>query len=226
MFIQFSNLLAEEWEVIEMATSWLKQFHVATVQMSAMKTPMLSRTLKIMQDLEQHVWDILTGLPSSMPAHICNALVAAHNKLILFDANIFTLVLDPHIDCDALKEDYKNNVTLDSHLTQSKAQLCTYFQENYLSHAYTQSTSSSSAPLQDNIIFVDGSPQKKTSCYHHKVDALHDELMEFWEQPPQDSEKCNPVKWWQGQKATFPNLYCLALDVFSIPVHSWKLMVF
>ncbi|KAF5343801.1 hypothetical protein D9758_016214 [Tetrapyrgos nigripes] len=36
-------------------------------------------------------------------------------------------------------------------------------------------------------------------------------------QPPQDSEKCDPIQWWQGQKATFPTLYRLALDIFSIP---------
>ncbi|KAF5347685.1 hypothetical protein D9758_014867 [Tetrapyrgos nigripes] len=200
-------LSAEEWEVIEMVTSWLKQFRIATVQMSATKTPMLSRTLEIMQDLEQHVRDIVASLPASTPTYIRDALVASHNKL------------NPRIDRDVLKEDYQNDVTLNGHLQQSKSQLRTYFQDNYLSRTSTQSAFSSSAPVQDDVIFVDGSPQKKnTSRYHRKVDAPRDELTEFWKQPPQDGEKCNPIEWWQGQKATFPNLYRLALDIFSIPV--------
>ncbi|KAF5317589.1 hypothetical protein D9758_018466 [Tetrapyrgos nigripes] len=218
-------LSAEEWEVIEMVTSWLKQFRIATVQMSATKTPMLSRTLEIMQDLEQHVRDIVASLPASTPTYIRDALVASHNKLseyyYKFDESPFytwSMLLDPRIDWDVLKENYQNDVTLNGHLQQSKSQLRTYFQDNYLSRTSTQSAFSSSAPVQDDVIFVDGSPQKKkTSRYHHKVDAPRDELTEFWKQPPQDGEKCNPIEWWQGQKATFPNLYRLALDIFSIP---------
>ncbi|KAF5374318.1 hypothetical protein D9758_004652 [Tetrapyrgos nigripes] len=194
-------LSSEEWDTLIM------EFRAATVQMSATRTPMLSRTLEIMQDLEHHVRDILANLPWTTPAHIRDALVAAHNKLIL----------DPRVDRDVLEEDYKKDVTLDGHLKKSRNELRTYFETNYLSRPFTVATSST-IPIQDDIVYIDGSPQKKkTSRYHRRVDAPRDELTEFWKQPPQDSEKCDPIQWWQGQKATFPTLYRLALDIFSIP---------
>ncbi|KAF5372628.1 hypothetical protein D9758_005262 [Tetrapyrgos nigripes] len=46
--------------------------------------------------------------------------------------------------------------------------------------------------------------------------AVRDELTEFWKLPPEDSENCDPITWWAGHKAMYPNLYRLALDIFSM----------
>ena len=33
----------------------------------------------------------------------------------------------------------------------------------------------------------------------------------------EDFEACNPIHWWIGQWAQFPNLFCMACDILSIP---------
>ena len=38
------SLSSQEWEAIELVTTWLKSFRAATTQMSATRTPMLSTT--------------------------------------------------------------------------------------------------------------------------------------------------------------------------------------
>jgi len=74
-------LTDEDWENIIMVTSWLKLFRSATVQMSATKTPMLSKALELMQDLEAHLKDTIINLPWNVSTHIRDALVAPHGKL-------------------------------------------------------------------------------------------------------------------------------------------------
>ncbi|KAF5348215.1 hypothetical protein D9758_014636 [Tetrapyrgos nigripes] len=155
--------------------------------------------------------------------------VAAHHKLsdyfYKFDESPFytwSMLLDPRIDREALEADYEEDPTLAGHLNTSRQQLRRYFNTNYISnHTPLQSTSSTSSIASigsSDIIHVDGSPQKKfKSKYHRKVDAVHDELTEFWKLPPEDSENCDPIVWWAGHKAMYPNLYRLALDIFSIP---------
>jgi hypothetical protein len=65
----------------------------------------------------------------------------------------------------------------------------------------------------------DESPSKVnfTSRYKKKDTLLRDELEEYFKLPHEDFETCKPLEWWVGQRAQFPNLYCLARDIFSIP---------
>ncbi|KAF5354397.1 hypothetical protein D9758_010800 [Tetrapyrgos nigripes] len=177
-----------DWANITKVTAWLKTFRVATLQMSTTKTPMLSSTLEVLRSLEDNIKEIISSLgPWDVSDDVCDALIAAHGKLML----------DPHIDHKALKADYEKDATLTGHLTKSHQELF---------------------PGPSDVLHIDGSPQKKfKSKYHQKVDAVCDELTEFWKQPPEDSEKCDPITWWAGHKATYPNLYRLALDIFNIP---------
>ena len=43
------------------------------------------------------------------------------------------------------------------------------------------------------------------------------ELDEFYKLPQEDFDLCKPLEWWLGRRSQFPNLYCLACDLFSIP---------
>jgi hypothetical protein len=66
---------------------------------------------------------------------------------------------------------------------------------------------------------VDGSPSKVnfTSRYKKKDRVLRDELEEYFRLPCEDFDGCKPVQWWVGRRAQFPNLYCLARDLLTIP---------
>jgi hypothetical protein len=44
-----------------------------------------------------------------------------------------------------------------------------------------------------------------------------DELEEFWKLPQEDFKNCDPIQWWAGRRAQFPNLSQYARDIFSIP---------
>ena len=64
-----------------------------------------------------------------------------------------------------------------------------------------------------------GSPEKVnfTSYYQMKDRVVVNELKEFFKLPGEDFKSCKPFHWWLGWKSQFPNLYCLACNVFSIP---------
>jgi hypothetical protein len=53
---------------------------------------------------------------------------------------------------------------------------------------------------------------------YKKRDSIScDELDEYFKLPHEDFDTCRPLKWWVGRQAQFPNLYCLARDLFTIP---------
>jgi len=64
-----------------------------------------------------------------------------------------------------------------------------------------------------------GSPTKVNfTARYQKKDRLEvDELEEYYKLPREDFDSCNPLQWWRGRRAQFPNLYRLVCDVFSIP---------
>ena len=70
-----------DWESIKMVTSWLKSFRVATTEMSAMKTPMLSTTHAIFRGLQDDIKNILRSLPNTVSPNIILGLTDAHRKL-------------------------------------------------------------------------------------------------------------------------------------------------
>ena len=82
-----------DWESIKMVTSWLKSFRVATTEMSATKTPMLSTTHAIFRGLQDDIKNILRSLPNTVSPNIILGLTDAHRKLsdyyYEFDASPF-----------------------------------------------------------------------------------------------------------------------------------------
>jgi hypothetical protein len=66
---------------------------------------------------------------------------------------------------------------------------------------------------------VQGSLQKVnfTAQYCWKEQLTIDELEEFFKLPQEDFDSCDLLHWWMGRKAQFPNLFCLAHNIFSIP---------
>lgn len=136
------------------------------------------------------------------------------------------LVLDPRISYDALKEEFNNDSTMLNQLEDSKAKLRAHFNAKYMS-SLTSSGSLSSTPSSSMLSVTsdsthttsqtNSSPQKNYTAKFQRKRAAVDELSEFWNLKQEDFEKCNPVQWWYGRRAQFPNLYHLVRDLFSIP---------
>lgn len=75
------ELSEADWKAISLVSDWLKSFRLATTQMSATKTPMLSTTLAIFRGLQHSLKDILRKLPNDIAPEIKKGLVDAHYKL-------------------------------------------------------------------------------------------------------------------------------------------------
>jgi hypothetical protein len=62
------------------------------------------------------------------------------------------------------------------------------------------------------------SPQKVdfTSRYNKRIRLNIDEIEEFFKLPP-EGFAVDPIRWWVGRRAQFPNLSSLARDILSIP---------
>lgn len=133
-------------------------------------------------------------------------------------------VLDPQISYAALKEEFDDDNNLSSYLENTKSKLQSYFKQKYPAPSL-QPTSISPAPSLSSISFpsmstissASGSPQKNfTTRFQHKCTSPN-ELLEFWSLPQEDFDIIDPLQWWLGRRAQFPQLYCLAHDIFSIP---------
>jgi hypothetical protein len=134
--------------------------------------------------------------------------------------------LDPRISYTALQDEFKDDLELASDLKASRSKLQTYFKDNYLSRRQrplvpttsTSSISSDSSVATGGPRTVSRSPQKNfTARFNQRKRTPSDELLEFWSLPQEDFDTCNPLQWWLGRRSQFPNLYCLARDIFSIP---------
>lgn len=71
----------DEWDALELVTSWLKSFRSATTQMSATKTPMLSTTHAVFRGLQEDIRNIIRTLPASGSLALKKGLTDAHRKL-------------------------------------------------------------------------------------------------------------------------------------------------
>lgn len=137
------------------------------------------------------------------------------------------LVLDPRISYAGLKDDFKDDLDLSVHLETAKANLARYFKENYLSsqpsepHPIPLSSSASISSIASTASHAttatSASPQKNFTARFRRKHAARDELQEFWNLQQEEFETCDPLQWWLGRKAQFPNLYRLSRDIFSIP---------
>jgi hypothetical protein len=125
-------------------------------------------------------------------------------------------VLDPRISYEGMKVDYVDDLILSDHLEESKSSLFDYFNANY-ANTIPAPSSAPSVSVQLVPIAV-GSPQKSfTARYCRKEKASINELEEYFKLPAEDFDACNPIHWWIGQRAQFPNLFCVACDILCIP---------
>ena len=60
-------------------------------------------------------------------------------------------------------------------------------------------------------------------AHYRSTDITVDEFESFLKAPQERFGSCDPFTWWAGCTSQFPNLFCLAKDIFSIP---GKLMFF
>ena len=131
-------------------------------------------------------------------------------------------VLDPRISYEAMKDEFENDSDLAIHLETAKADLQEYFNVNYLSppasvenpHQSLSATTSLSSITSSSSL---GSPQKNFTARFQRRRTPTNELTEFWNLPQEDFITCDPLQWWHGRRAQFPQLYRLVRDIFSIP---------
>ena len=126
-------------------------------------------------------------------------------------------MLDPRISYEGLKMDYAEDLMLSSHLEKSKTKLFKHFYENYANRCSiplpAPSAVTQPAPFDDG-----GSPKKSfTARYRRKEKLSINELEEYFKLNTEDFETCDPIHWWMGRHAQFPNLFCMARDILCIP---------
>jgi hypothetical protein len=116
-----------------------------------------------------------------------------------------------------LKADYADDSILSDHLEGSKSNLFDYFNANY-ANAIPTPPSSSPPSTRVQPTPLAGSPQKSfTARYRRKEKTSVNELEAYFKLPTEDFETCNPIHWWIGRRAQFPNLFCMARDILCIP---------
>jgi hAT family C-terminal dimerisation region len=148
-----------------------------------------------------------------------------------FHLHTYNLVLDPCITYEALKDEFAQDASLLDQLEDAKTSLRSHFNDKYMAKsrissepARLSSTPSSSllsvtsqSSTTTTLAHANSSPQKNFTARFQRKRVATDELSEFWNLPQEDFENCNPVQWWYQRRAQFPNLYCLARDILSIP---------
>ncbi|KAJ7577180.1 hypothetical protein C8J56DRAFT_899272 [Mycena floridula] len=123
-----------EWEALELITKWLKDFRLATAQMSTTKQPMISTTHAIFHGLQAHVKKAIKELPLWADDTLKDGLINAHQKLsdyfYKFDQSQYytwAALLDPRIFYESLHKDYQDENDLLEALEMSKVSLQNHF---------------------------------------------------------------------------------------------------
>lgn len=127
------------------------------------------------------------------------------------------LVLDPRIMYLGLETDAADDATLLADLERSKTQLQCYFQREYAPSQFEPATVSSDVPSSTPSSANSSQRMDFTSRYQRKHRVAVNELEEFLKLEPEDFTLCEPLVWWRGRRAQFPNLYLLACDILAIP---------
>ena len=61
-------------------------------------------------------------------------------------------------------------------------------------------------------------PQKNFMVhFHQEANTVINKLDDYFKLLPENFETCNPIHWWVGQHAQFPDLFWLACDILCIP---------
>jgi hypothetical protein len=124
--------------------------------------------------------------------------------------------LDPRISYEGLRSDFCLDDDLGTQLEASKTALDAYYNANYAGKNHN--IISVAAPVASSSAHQSGSPQKDfTARYRVERRVITNELREYYSLPREDFAGCDPVQWWFARKAQFPNLFCLARDILSIP---------
>jgi hypothetical protein len=131
-------------------------------------------------------------------------------------------VLDPRILYEGMKLDYESDSSLAEFLESSKQDLRTYYETHYANQhsapSLTIDLTTQTSPVSRPTVTSPHSPQKNfTSRFRRKAKVAVDELEKYFKLPAEDFETCNPVHWWMGRRAQFPNLFWLARDLHCIP---------
>jgi hypothetical protein len=117
-----------------------------------------------------------------------------------------------------MKLDYTDDESLATYLESSKKNLYEYYEKHYADKHQVPSQATCSVPGQSVDNSAPRSPQKNfTSRFQRKAKVAINELDEFFKLPQEDFETCNPIQWWLGRRAQFPNLFWLARDILCIP---------
>jgi hypothetical protein len=119
-----------------------------------------------------------------------------------------------------MKIEYKSDPLLLPYLRSSKENLQSYYDTHYASkHPAPSCNAESTTPTPSaTLVAPPRSPQKNfTLRFHRKAKADINELEEYFKLPPEDFETCDPIHWWMGRRAQFPNLFWLARDILCIP---------
>ncbi|KIK76513.1 hypothetical protein PAXRUDRAFT_18158 [Paxillus rubicundulus Ve08.2h10] len=194
--------------------------------MSATKCATLAFVHVIFKGLQEDLKEHLANLPDSIPTHICEALVKAHQKLsdyfYKFDdlsLYVWAAILDPHINYTAIWNEASDDADQQDHLRRCLDRLHAHFKLGYVL-LETQAVSLppptpgpimiprlSESPWKDFALQMKWSLNKSPSS----------ELDEYLRMPQEPWEGCDPVTWWAAHWAQFPTLAMLAHDVLTVP---------
>ena len=158
-------------------------------------------------------------ITSTMNLHFTLGLHVRFSVISVYSSQLICLVLDPRISYDGMKLDYENDPLLLPYLESSKDNLQDYYDTHYANkHPTPSQVTEFTTPAPSASVTPLLSPQKNfTSHFHRKAKTVINELEEYFKLPLEDFETCNPIHWWIGRRAQFPNLFWLACDILCIP---------
>lgn len=126
-----------------------------------------------------------------------------------------TTVLDLRISCQGLIAVCGDDVSAKANIDYAKEWLeeCYLWDYHCSPWPLPMTTSQPSAALSNT------SPQKVNfiSRYKQCAPPTWNEVEEFFKLPQEDFETCDPLKWWAGCAAQFPDLSKYARDLFGTP---------
>ena len=157
---------------------------------------------------------IITG-NLMIPHTILGRLVSDSFFSIVSSLTNLLAVLDPRIGYEGLLVDCEGDPSMQRALERSREDL----QEHYRTYYAPKPSSMANPTPTAGLPVVSGSPQKVDFMARYKkwAPSLIDEVEEFFKLPQEHFENCDPILWWAGRRAQFPNLSQLARDILSIP---------